>query len=504
MDMELQRTTLEGYRLVYHTMLTQEETLESIVPDACPDISRIVSAAGRAFLKKKGAAEGTVSLSGTACVTVLYIPEGESMPRSLEIFIPFQCTRDQPQFHADCLIQASGGTVSADARTINPRKLMVRVGLGFQIKVFDREQTELCSDVSGGDAAALEKRFITGKRCVVQEVEEKPFSFSDVLRPPASKPEIDELLYYRPEVGTIDAKFIGRKLVLKGDIQLRILYRSGDSLIPAQFELPYSQIMDMGAGTEEGEPEVMIALQNMECRFQNGELEVTLDGLAQAVLRTQQAFTLIDDVYSTSLPLDTERSAYRICAMEERDSRREMARQLCKTDIPAKQVLDCCVSVGSFTGQTVEKGMEWTAQINANILYVSEDDALCSAGYTIPVSSALETPEGCGCSCQCRTVGEATAVPVTDGLEVRVEAEFQWNITREDQVQCVTAVRQGVLPSGEVMRPSVIVRQVGSGESLWDIAKSCGSTIRDICSANELASEDIPAGTLLLIPIRRS
>lgn len=49
MDMELQRITMEGYRLVSHGMFSQEETLESIVPDACPDISRIVSAVGKVF-----------------------------------------------------------------------------------------------------------------------------------------------------------------------------------------------------------------------------------------------------------------------------------------------------------------------------------------------------------------------------------------------------------------------------------------------------------------------
>ena len=94
MDMELQRMTIEGYRCISQGMFTQEETLESIVPDACPDISRIVSAVGKVFLKDKEPGEGSMRLSGTAKVTVLYIPEGEGAPRSLEVAIPFQCVRD--------------------------------------------------------------------------------------------------------------------------------------------------------------------------------------------------------------------------------------------------------------------------------------------------------------------------------------------------------------------------------------------------------------------------
>ena len=40
MELELERTELNGYETVLDTTLTQEETLEAIVPDACPDILR--------------------------------------------------------------------------------------------------------------------------------------------------------------------------------------------------------------------------------------------------------------------------------------------------------------------------------------------------------------------------------------------------------------------------------------------------------------------------------
>ena len=53
MNMDLHRVTLEGYRSAAQMMFNQEETLESIVPDACPDIARIVSASAKVFLKDK-------------------------------------------------------------------------------------------------------------------------------------------------------------------------------------------------------------------------------------------------------------------------------------------------------------------------------------------------------------------------------------------------------------------------------------------------------------------
>lgn len=502
MDMELQRIMMEGYRPASQGMFSQEETLESIVPDACPDISRIVSAVGKVFLKDKELGEGTLRLSGTARVTVLYIPEGEGMPRSLDVSIPFQCVRDDPQFHSGCPIQAAVGAASADARTINPRKMLVRVNLTVWTAAYRQERQELSCDVGCGEGAGVEKLFTSCKCCVIPDVCEKLFTFSDVLRPPASKPEMEELLLYRAELGAMDAKFIGKKLVLKGDIQLAVLYWGGDELTQVRFELPYSQILDLGEAPEEAEPDVTVTLKSVDCRLRDGELEVTLEALAQAALWVRQSVTLISDAYCLKQPIDVERTPVRLCTMAEHSSRRETARKLCESGVPARQVLDCAVAVTSVASAPVEGGIEFTAQAAASILYLSEDGALCGVDVEIPVSCRTELPAGCTCSCTCRPMGEATAVPVTGGLEVRFEAEFAWTTLREEQVSFVSELKPSAVRETGV-RPSVVIRRVEQGEALWDIAKSCGSTVGDICSANNLPSAEVPTGALLLVPAKR-
>lgn len=503
MDMELKRVTLEGYRPVAHTMFSQEETLESIVPDAFPDIARVVSASGRAFLKDKELGEGVLRLTGTAKVTVLYIPEGEELPRALEVSIPFQCQRDDPKFHAGCPVQADVQAASADARTINPRKLLARVSVAVWAAAYDRECRELSADLTVGEGEGLQKLIEPRKCCVIPDVAEKGFTFSDVLRPPASRPELEELLLYRAELGTADAKFIGRKLVLKGDVQLSVVYRSGGEICQARFELPYSQILDIGEPPDEAEPEVAVTIKSADCRAREGELEVALELLAQAAVWERRSINLIADAYCVGRPIDVERAPVRLCTMAERSARRELGRKLCESGIPAKQVLDCAASVSSLAGAPAEGGMEFTAQVSASILYLSEDDALCGVEADIPVACRVDVPAGCECACRCRPVGECTAVPVTGGLEVRFEAEFSWSITREEQAACVTGVKPGeARDTGP--RPSVVIRRMERGESLWDIAKSCGSTVDDIRCANTLPGEEAAAGTLLLIPARRN
>lgn len=499
MDLELQRVTLEGYRPIYHTAFTQEETLESIVPDALPDVSRIVAAWGRACLKDSEAGEGMLRLTGAAQVTVLYIPEGEDLPRSLEVTIPFQCSRDDPRLRTGCPVAAEVTLASADARTLNPRKLLTRCQLSMWASAYEEGAQEIATGAAG---EGLEKRLVPWKFWRIPEVREKTFAFSDVLRPPASKPEIEELLNARVDLGAVDAKFIGKKLVLKGDVELTALYRSGDQLAAARFELPYSQIVDMGEAPEDAEPEVFVALKSADCRLGDGELEVSVEALVRAVLWACQPVSVLEDAYGVGVCVDVERAPVTLCTLAERTARREMGRKLCESGVPAKQVLDCAAAVSALLSAPVEGGMEYTAQVEATVLYLSEDDALCASQVTIPVSGRVELPRGAECACRCRTVGEPTAVPVTGGIEVRCEVEFAFNVVGAEQVWAVSELREGTAPAG-VQRPSVVIRRIGAGETLWDVAKACGSAVADIRAANDLPDQEGAEGLLLLIPAGR-
>lgn len=499
MELELQHQTLEGFRPVYHADFGQEETLESIIPDSFPDVARIVSASGKAFLKDKETGEGSLRLTGLACITVLYIPEGEDQVRALEVSIPFQSVRDCPQVHNGIPVHGVVSVTSADARMMNPRKLLVRCSLMCRATAYDKDRRELTCDAAGNDIC-LEKQFRKYDCHTVSEITEKAFLFSDVLRQTASKPAMEELLFYRAEIGTLDGKVIGKKLVCKGDILLSVLYRGGGTVIPVRFELPYSQIAELSEEYHEGEAEVALAIKTVDCRLRDGELEVSVEGLLQSCIWVQKSVTLLSDVYCTSCSLDAERTRQSVCTMAEQGKRREQVRQFCPSGIPGKQVLDCCAMAESISA---ESGT-CSVRFNVDILYLSEDDALCGVNYSVDSSCEIPVMDHCGCRWSCRPMGEVTAVPVTGGLEVRFDAEFSWVQTREETPSCVTALKRGIEDTSGLPRPSVVIRRVGENESLWEIAKTCGATVRDICRANGLAAEAAPGGAILLIPAKRA
>ena len=103
MELELKKTCLDAYETSAELTLTQEETAETIVPDYCPDIARIIETTGRVFLHSRELRDGRGTVSGTVRVTVLYTPEGEGGIRTLEFAMPFTAESDGRGL-ADCAV----------------------------------------------------------------------------------------------------------------------------------------------------------------------------------------------------------------------------------------------------------------------------------------------------------------------------------------------------------------------------------------------------------------
>lgn len=507
MDMELQKTCLDAYETVCDQIIVQEETLESIVPDACPDILRIVEASGEVCLKTKELAEGSLRLGGSIRAAVLYIPEGEPGPRKVEVRIPYVCGVEDPRFHPGGRVVAAPRLCGVDAQTINPRKVLVRAQLAVALRVMAPEKLEVCAGASGGEEEGLQQRREERTTYRVTAVQEKPFQFSDTLNLPSSMPPAEELLRSQTEARCLDAKIIGSKLIVKGEAVLKVLCRcAGGELSTARFELPFSQILEIPGAREGADVTVETALCASECTFQPGDpgsLAVSLELLAQAVVREVQAAEVVSDLYCTQCPVETDRAELSLARLLDAGTLRQSVRQLCESGLPVKSVVDCSVSIGRLTRTEGESGVTVAAGTLVSILFYSEDDALCAAAYPIQAEATLSVERDAAVTFDCRSAGDLTATPVTGGMEVRFNLEFPYLALRRESCGMVTGLRLLPAEEGAGPKPSVILRVVGEHEPLWDIAKSCSSTVADIMTANELDSDTAPAGKLLLIPKQR-
>lgn len=508
MELELDRTQLSGFETVLDTTVNHEETMEMIVPDACPDILRICDTEGMVCLKSKEALEGRAEAAGTVKATVLYLPEGEEGMRRLEVNLPFTCGVDSAAVNQECSIVAMPRVTAAETRSLNPRKVLVRVNLFVCIQVYAPISGSLTSGVPGPEDAGIEQRVERCDACVTACVQEKTFTFTDEVTLPGSKPEAEELLKHRLSMRCGEAKVIGNKLIFKGETQLQLLYRAeGGQLCLAEFELPFSQIMEVSGMGEEAACQVQVLPTSSECSISGGDgraVNVSLGLLAQAVVREERSLELLSDVYSIHYDLSAETESCSMDRLLDWGRKEQVVREILENGVVAKEVYDAYAAIGAVTQRREGGRLVLTAEVNATVLYLTEDGSRASVTRPVQATCAVDLPEGAQCSCQCSCPTPVFATPTTGGIEVRFQVDFQYIAMESRKVLGVSSIRMDEnVPRDTSDQPSIVLRMVGAEEHLWDIAKAYATTQRDIMQANGLEEESAPSGQLLLIPKKR-
>ena len=457
MELELNTTQLNCYDTALDTTLFQEETLESIVPDACPDILRIVDTEAAVCLGTKEAQEGRAEVTGTAKCAVLYEAEAGGGVRRITVSIPFTCAAEGAGLSRQCRLTAEPRVMWADARSLNPRKVLVRVGLAVAVQAFTPQTASFCDGVNGEEQHGIQTLEEPQTACFIIAVEEKSFTFSDDLSLSAARPPAAELLKSRVELVCGESKLIGNKLIFKGEAGLRLLYREpGGGLCSADFTLPFSQIMEVSGAGEEADCTLSVVLTGVDCTLDGDEgrtLSVSLGMLAQSVVR---------------------------------------------------EVCDVHLHVGLVEAERDGDQSRLRAELSATVVYLSEDGALESVTRTLPAACPVELPAGAVCACRCVCSGEGAASPAGGGVELRCPLEFRYLSLLPRQTAGVAQVRlEEDAPRDPAARPSIVLRAVEEGERLWDIAKAYGTTMEDIVQANSLGEDALTAGRVLLIPKKR-
>lgn len=497
--MELKRNVLKTYEMLVHTTVSQEETQEAIVPDACPDMQEIITTCGQVCLNLIQAKEGQASLSGMVDTTVMYRPENGVGIEKMSVRVPFQMLVEVVNLTADGGVCGIPKLAHCEARLLNPRKILVKVEVLVAVTAYQPVATPICCDVDHG--YQMEGR-VQGVECYpVLSVQQKPFTYDEIITL-QGQGELGQLLSTRITPICAESKTIGTKLIYKGEIVLEIVHTQEDGTLGvSRHQLPFSQIMEVSEFGDEGAPWVDVVVESYHVNpVYGGErtVEISLDLVAQAVVRGNQWVEVLEDCYSTTHQIEVEYEPYRLVTRAERFESPQSIRQLFEVEENIKSVLDSWGLIGEVVQNQSEGERLLVCPIKMTALCVRDDDTISPLEFTLEASTKLDCPDFMVCLCDCSLQGEVYTSPTVGGIEVRLNPQFQYILIENSDI---VGVSEGSLGEERPRNGSqVILRMAQEKESLWEIAKGYGTTIPQIVSANELAEEMAPVGQMLLIP----
>ncbi len=506
MEAMLKRKPLDMYRNLFNSCSTHEETMEMIVPDAFPDIQRVVDTDGVVILRSKEAEPGKALVGGVINATVLYVPEGENEVMRLELKMPFTSTFESGAIDAGTRLTACVSLCSIDCRVMNPRKILVRADVLTRISGYGPDRIELFG--AENDEQSIEMLRQTDTVKVISDVREKTFVITDEFALPASRPMAREILKTNCKVSADDMKTVGSKLIIKGTAYVSAVYssKSDGELTAVDFSTVYSQIIEIDPAES---PEFAVSIMTTGAFFDladgpNGTtlINMELHAVAQVVVMENKSIEYITDAYSILYELTQKEENHSIDTVAN-TLLRETVRTTAETPVPARSIVWAGAWVGKTSKSSDENGCRFETPVTISVIFKSDDGRLLSAVSRANAVSPWED--------SCENVAyitsasccDVTASPSPGGIDLKVNLDLMITATKPQHIKTITGISYDETKLRDVSAfPSLTVKRVDAEETLWALAKRYNSTQSLIMDANALEGEP-EAGRLVLIPKRR-
>lgn len=497
MELKLGKTSILCLDTALEEVQNSEQTQEIKLPDGMPDIGQILSAWGQVILRGKEWRGDSIAFSGGMMVWVLYAAEDGSGEKCIDAWIPFQMKWDLPAGTPEGSIRIQCLTRFVDARSVSARKIMVRAGIGALAIAMVPGSVEVYTPEEGIQNAELLRSVYPVR--LPREAGEKTFLQDEELMLPDSVPPIGKLCYYRMEPRLQDKKVLSGKVVFRGVTTVHTLYW-GDSgqLGSWDFEVPFSQYADLeGEYGSDAQADFLLCPTSLDLELDDeGHPHLKCGIVAQYLITDKQPVTLIEDAYCPGRDLEIQQEMLEMPAILE--SRRETFYGEETIQGEAGATADVTFLPDFPRQNRTENGVELELPGAFQILYYGEDGHLHSGSarwegkQTIPAdenSRILAVPSSL----------QPQAVTGNGTILMKAEVPMELTTTTRQGIPMVTGVSLGEPRPADPGRPSLILRRAGE-KRLWDIAKSCGSTVDAIRRANNLTEEPTP-GQMLLIPV---
>ncbi|MBR0282880.1 MAG: DUF3794 domain-containing protein [Oscillibacter sp.] len=511
MELELQTIGAETYESVGDITLTQEESAETIVPDYCPDMARVIATEGTVYLHGQELREGRAEVTGSVQVNILYTPDGESGVRTLELSLPFTAESDNRAL-SDCA-EVSAETVAEllEARMLNPRKVLTRCRLATRLTGYRKAALRLTTDVITPEGRRIEKRRERQKIVLLTQFIRREFQFSDTFALPSGRPGAVELLAADVSPDVTETKLIGNKLIVKGVFTVSTLYLTDENQCASQTaELPFSQILDVDDAPEDSPVSVRVTLSGSDIQLDGAdpdgrEIAVTLYLEALAIVRREMEIDLLRDLYSTAFETRYDAAPLTLIEAWTRQTCRQSVREVLETGMAADEILSLRVLCGPVTVSAEDGRGVLRVPVTIRVLYADEGGVTLVAERRIEVRADADCPDGYQITARAEVSEEPRGSVSERGIDVRFALDFRMEAVKFARTLSVTAAELDTdAPKDAADAPSLVLRRMGPDESAWDMAKACNSTVAAILDANQLTDEaELSRDALILIPRQR-
>ena len=508
MEFNLKKTSVGELSTVLDTVSEQPVDIDFTLPDYCPDIEKILRCKITPKIYNKNLSGGQLQLDGTTVVTVLYVDAQNNTIRACEQSLPFSASFSLKDLPEQYIVDAFTKCEYVNCRALSKRRLTVHGAFSLYARVRAKSLIELCSP---DDDDSLEYNTKDIRCASLTSLGQEQFSAGDELKI-TGKPPVEIILDSDVRACITDYKVIPDRLMLNGELNVRILYLSSpDSATPEQIDclIPFNKILECDGLGEDSTVCVDVSLMSFDIRLKSDILSedpvVDVDSrlCATVVGYTSVTVPIVLDAFSTEYVVELENSQLtlpeEICVLQDSFMQKET---LSFDDAPIAEIVDFRCEHTSLN--PILNGSEITlnSKLNICILAKDSDNQPLYLERSVEFSKQLETEIDCNNILSVNSCVASLSYRLSDNNTIELRAEIKYCVTASKTTNCTMVTAICANEENRVNKKScaLTLYYAEAGEKLWDIAKTYSTRQKMICEENGLECEELIGPTMLLIP----
>lgn len=494
---------------VLDTVAEQLADVDLTLPDYCPDIEKILKCALTPKIQSKTLSGGQLQIDGVCVVSVLYVESGKKTIRCCEQTVTFSQSFTVRDAGESDIVLTKTKPEYINCRALSPRRMVIHGAFSLYAKVIAVQKNELYTPPEEQNLEVLTQ---TMRLSDLKSNCQEQFTVSEEISV-AGKPPVEAVLYSKVTAGITDAKAVSGKLMLNGEISVRLFYltniETGETA-KLDYLLPFSQIIDCAGMGDDTDNLLCCEVLSYDIRLKNDMLSenpaVAFD--ASLCVSAQGYFSadeqIAEDVFSTEFAAVPQFCTLKTVTQARPVSDTFMEKLTAKIDnTKISKVLDIYADYVTLEAAPSDGGLTAKGKINLCILALNDENFPVFIERGCEYERRLGSAEGCNLmlfDCA-RVLSISYRLSDENSIDIRCELKIEGGALNSDNTKAVCGAEIFEDRPVEPDNCALVLYYASAGERLWDIAKEHNTKPALLQSENAPVEAVLDSDKMLLIPM---
>lgn len=478
------------------------------LPDYCNDISKILKCQAVSKITSRGNNGKIITVDGVVTIRIFYADEMGNLC-SFEYQYPFSKNFDTGEDYVGTFLKTKAKCDYINCRAVTGRKVDIHGAVSVFVKLSRRNSTQIISDI---DDPNIEQRRSNAPVIMPMGCSEKYLMVEEDIPIGQGQPAIEKIFRYSVSPSVNESKIINDKIVVKGDILLTVIYCPVGSKVlqTVKTVIPYSQIVDMEGITDVCKCDTKCEVAFVDIRSKNTEEEAKCFSFSAKLLLSCEAFcendiAIITDAYSRKYHIDLTRNVVSV----DRIADNVYETFHCKKNI---ELIDAITTVADFwcdfkSSAARFENNDLIISGTVNVCMLTEDDGQNPSFVEKPIDFEYKyhlktVNDMMSCTPEINIISMGYTIIGPNNIELKIDLGINATVYEKNNITLISSIVADETQTDiKKTNNALTIYFSGENECVWDIAKHYNASIEEIMRINELESEILPDGKMILVPL---